>query len=103
MSSKSKDVKVEIEIGQRDLELTTYNVSVTVPTNEAIVLEWLANQNAIDSLSTHLSKVITQYFQHSSNQIKETLANNVRQQKLTKKKVTKKKSKTDEKEETLAS
>ena len=103
MPSKSKDIKVEVEVGQRDLELTTYKVNVTVPTNDAIVLEWLANQNAIDSLSTHLSKVIAQYFQQSSNQVKETLANNAKQQKLTTKKVTKKKSKTAEKEETVAS
>lgn len=102
MPSKSKDVKVEVEIGQRDLELTTYKVNITVPTNDAIVLEWLANQDAIDSLSTHLSKVITQYFKHSSNQVKESLANNAKQQKLTTKQVSKKKTKADEKKESLA-
>ena len=102
MPSKSKDVKVEISVEQRDLELTTYKVSVTVPTNEAMVMEWLANQGAIESLDSHLTKAVIDYFQKSTHQVKETFADKSKEQKLANKKLSKKKSKSTPKEESIA-
>lgn len=99
MSNKTKDVKVEVETSQRDLEFTTYQISVTVPTNQAIVMEWLTSQNAIEPLNSYISKAIATYFHQSSNQIKQALATGAKKEKLASKKPTNKKAKSTEKKE----
>lgn len=101
MPTKTKDVKVEVAVEQRDLELTTYKMNITVPTNDSIVMEWLASQGAIDSLSSHLTKAIIDYFHKSSSQVKQALASKPKQQKLPNKTSGRKKTKSDEKEKIL--
>lgn len=97
MSNKTKNVKVDVDIEQRTLDLTTYKISLTVPTNDSIVMEWLASQDAIDSLSSYLAKAVTDYFHQSSKQVKEALASKPTE-KLVSKSSAKKKIKSDEKQ-----
>jgi hypothetical protein len=94
MSSKAKGIKVEVEKGHSDLESTTYKITVSVPTKEAIVMEWLASQNAIESINSYISKTITNYFHQSSSQVKKALMTSAKEQKLAQKKSTNKPPKT---------
>lgn len=84
LMAKNKDVKVEVNIEKRDVDLTSYKVNITVSTNDSIVMEWLANQGAIDTLNNHLSKSIIEYFEQSSKDVKDALATRVKEQKSNK-------------------
>lgn len=99
MSSKSKGVKVEVSVEQQDIDLTTYKVNITVATNDSIVTQWLAEQGAIDSISSYLTKSVIDYFHNSTSELKESLATKAKEKKLANKKASKKNTKLAVKEE----